>query len=180
MGDFSTFFGGGGGVGFGGGARAASADGAAANIWVNSLGPAASGGGVEAARLENAPVARPPWAKGAAGAAGLGRFADGAGSVANIRVNSPGVCGDRVGGGGIAAALGAGAGRRDESVPACIMRVNSPTGWTGAAAGFARNGSAANGDCIMLVNSPGALLRGDAGGGGGGVLTAAGAAGVGP
>jgi len=124
MGDFSTFLGGDGGVGLGGGARAGSAGGGAANICVNSLGPAASGGGVEAARLENAPVARPPWAKGAAGAAGMGRFAEGAGSVANIRVNSPGVCGARLGGGGSGAAVGAGAGRGGESVPACIMRVN--------------------------------------------------------
>ncbi|HUE00706.1 MAG TPA: hypothetical protein VMR62_14125 [Bryobacteraceae bacterium] len=44
------------------------------------------------------------------------------------------------------------------------MRVNPPALGTGGAIGEERNGSAANGDCIIRVNSPGALAWGEGGG----------------
>ena len=48
--------------------------------------------------------------------------------------------------------------------PACIIRVNSLAGWAGEAAGCECKGSGAKGDCIIRVNSPGALVRGNGGG----------------
>ena len=113
-----------------------------------------------------------PCGKGACGAAGPARFSEGAGSVANIRVNSPGVCSDRLGGGGVPAKSGSGPWRGDASPNwlARIMRVNSLAGWGGGAARVERIGWGAKGDCIIRVNSPGALARG--GGGGAGAIFA--------